>query len=182
MVGAAARRTVSSGQTLPSGYYLGRDLLGITDSHVVGGRAGEPAALLGRAVDLLAAGESERARPLLEHCASIAPDDAEAASSLGLCLLAQGELPAAVLHLQRAAWIEPQWPLHHWNVAAAAHRAGDLATCAGALREFLARADEPLAAAVDPGHGRRISLARRFVADHARLAGSSLDGGSRPPT
>jgi hypothetical protein len=182
MVGAAARRTVSSGQTLPSAYYLGRDLLGITDGHVVGGRAGEPAALLGRAVDLLAAGESERARPLLEHCASIAPDDAEAASSLGLCLLAQGELPAAVRHLQRAAWLEPQWPLHHWNVAAAAHRAGDHATCARALREFLARADEPLAAAVDPGHGRRISLARRFVADHARLEGSSLDGGSRPPT
>ncbi len=169
LVGAAARRTVSSGSTLSSAYYLGRDLLGITDGHVVGGRAGEPAALLGRAVDLMAAGESGRARPLLEHCVAIAPDDAEAASSLGLCLLAQGELLGALRNLQRAAWLEPAWPLHHWNVAAAGHRAGDLATCAAALRDFLARADDPLAVAVDPGHARRVTLARRFIADHARL-------------
>lgn len=180
LVGAAARRTVSSGRTLSSAYYLGRDLLGITDGHVVGGRAGEPAALLGRAVDLLAAGESARARPLLEHCVAIAPDDAEAASSLGLCLLAQGDVTGAVRHLQRAAWLEPAWPLHHWNVAAAAHRAGDLAICAEALREFLVRADEPsiapLAGAVDPGHVRRVALARRFVADHARLEQATLEG------
>ena len=187
MVGAAARRTVASGHALPSAYYLGRDLLGITDGHVVGGRAGEPVALLGRAVDLLAAGESERARPLLEHCVAIAPDDAEAASSLGLCLLAQGDLAGAVRNLQRAAWLEPSWPLHHWNLAAAAHRAGDLAVCASALRAFLARADDPsigtLAGSVDPGHQRRVSLARRFVADHARLeaAATGLGDGSRAP-
>jgi tetratricopeptide (TPR) repeat protein len=184
LVGAAARRTVSSGRTLPSAYYLGRDLLGITDGHVVGGRAGEPAALLGRAVDLLAAGESARARPLLEHCVAIAPDDAEAASSLGLCLLAQGDLRGAVRYLQRAAWLEPAWPLHHWNVAAAAHRTGELPICAGALREFLARADDPsigtLAGAVDPGHARRVSLARRFIADHARLEQATSGLGDEP--
>ncbi len=180
LVGAAARRTVSSGRALPSAYYLGRDLLGLTDGHVVGGRAGEPTALLGRAVDLLAAGESDRARPLLEHCVAIAPDDAEAASSLGLCLLAQGELRGAVRHLERAAWLEPAWPLHHWNLAAAAHRAGELTTCAEALRAFLARADDPstgrLAATIDPGHARRVTLARRFVADHARYQDASGDG------
>lgn len=187
LVGAAARRTVSSGHALPSAYYLGRDLLGITDGHVVGGRAGEPAALLGRAVDLLAAGESARARPLLEHCVALAPDDAEAASSLGLCLLAQGDLAGAVRHLERAAWLEPSWPLHHWNVAAAAHRAGDLGVCAAALREFLARADDPstgpLAGSIDPGHHRRVSIARRFVADHARLqeASSGLGDGAPAP-
>ncbi|HUQ08171.1 MAG TPA: hypothetical protein VM261_37005 [Kofleriaceae bacterium] len=184
MVSAAARRTVSSGRALPSPYYLGRDLLGITDSHVVGGRAGEPAALLGRAVDLLAAGESARARPLLEHCVATAPDDAEAASSLGLCLLAQGDLAAAVRNLQRAAWLEPAWPLHHWNLAAAAHRVGDLAVCARALRDFLGCADDPsigtLAGAVDPGHTRRVSLARRFVADHARLEQSASGLGDEP--
>lgn len=184
LVGAAARRTVSSGRTLPSAYYLGRDLLGITDGHVVGGRAGEPAALLGRAVDLLAAGESARARPLLEHCVATAPDDAEAASSLGLCLLSQGDLSGAVRQLQRAAWLEPAWPLHHWNVAAAAHRAGDLPICACALREFLARADDPsigtLAGAVDPGHARRVSLARRFIADHARLEQATSGLGDEP--
>lgn len=175
LVGAAARRTVSSGRALPSAYYLGRDLLGLTDGHVVGGRAGEPTALLGRAVDLLAAGESDRARPLLEHCAAIAPDDAETASSLGLCLLAQGELAGAVRHLERAAWLEPAWPLHHWNLAAAAHRAGLLSTCATALRAFLARADDPLASSVDPGHARRVTLARRFVADHDRYEDSTVD-------
>lgn len=180
MVGAAARRSVTAGRTLPSAYYLGRDLLGITDGHVVGGRAGEPAALLGRAVDLLAAGESARARPLLEHCVAIAPDDAEAASSLGLCLLAMGELAAAIRHLARAAWLEPGWPLHHWNVAAAAHRAGELGTCARALAAFLARADDPLAGAVDPGHARRVSLARRFIADHERVEQSSREGPRLP--
>lgn len=178
LVGAAARRTVAAGRALPSAYYLGRDLFGLTDAHVVG-RAGEPAALLGRAVDLLAAGESGRARPLLEHCVAMAPDDAEAASSLGLCLLAQGDLAAAMRSLERAAWLEPAWPLHHWNVAAAAHRAGLLDACARALRNFLARADEPLAAAIDPGHTRRISLARRFIADHARYEGATA-GGDEP--
>jgi len=168
LVGAAARRSVSLGRALPSAYYLGRDLLGLDDAHVVGARASGPAALLGRAVDLLAAGDSARARPLLEHVAAVAPDDPEAASSLGLCLLAQGDLAQALRHLERAAWLEPAWPLHHWNLAAAAHRAGQLARCAQALRDFLVRADDPVAGSVDPGHARRVVLARRFVADHAR--------------
>ncbi len=172
LVGAAARRSVSLGRALPSAYYLGRDLLGLDDAHVVGARATGPAALLGRAVDLLAAGDSARARPLLEHVVAMSPDDAEAASSLGLCLLAQGDVAAALAQLERAAWLEPAWPLHHWNVAAAAHRAGELARCARALRDFLVRADDPVATSVDPGHARRVTLARRFVADHARLVGT----------
>lgn len=181
LVGTAARRTVGGGGALPSAYYLGRDLLGITDGHVVNGKAGEPAALLGRAVDLLAAGDSLRARPLLEHYVAGAPDDAEAVSSLGLCLLAQDELATALRQLERAARLEPAWPLHHWNVAAAAHRAGELRACARALREFLARADDPVAASIDPGHGRRVSIARRFVADHARLERAADGPGASGP-
>jgi hypothetical protein len=59
-----------------------------------------------------------------------------------------------------------------------------LPVCAKALREFLARADDPsigtLAGAVDPGHSRRVSLARRFIADHARLEQATSGLGDEP--
>src|SRR5204863_2794548 len=104
-------------------------------------RASHLATLHGRAVDLLAAGEHARARPLLEHCFRIAPDDADIAASLGSCLLAAGEVEAARAPLALAARLEPAWALHHWNLAAACHRAGDLAGCWRALREYLVRTD-----------------------------------------
>lgn len=169
LVATSARRAVAMGRKLPSGYYLGRDLLELADSHLQGERAADAAALLGRALELLAAGERGRARPLLEHVVGRRPDDAEAVSALGLCLLGLGELELALRSLARAAELEPAWPLHHWNLAAAAHRAGRLDVCARALAAFLARADEPGAATVDAGHHRRVALARRFVADHRRF-------------
>jgi hypothetical protein len=166
LVAAAARRAVAAGHALPSPYYLGRDLLGRAHTHL--GRAPGPdrAALLGRAIDLLAAGNADRARPLLEHCAAAGPDDADALSNLGLCRFAQGEFAGAMTALERALWLEPAWPLHHWNLAAAAHRAGELAACARALRGFLEHSGDALAAAIDPEHARRVALARRFLADH----------------
>ena len=168
VVAVAARRAVALGRALPSGYYLGRDLLELADSHLQGERAADAAALLGRALELLAGGDRARARPLLEHVVGRRPDDAEAVSALGLCLLGLGMIDDALRTLARAAELEPTWPLHHWNLAAAAHRAGRLDVCAQALAEFLGRADEPGAAAIDAGHGRRVALARRFVADHRR--------------
>jgi hypothetical protein len=176
LVAVAARRAVSLGRPLPLGYYLGRDLLELADSHLQGERSADTAALLGRALELLAGGERLRARPLLEHVVGRRPDDAEAVSALGLCALGQGELDAALPMLARAAELEPAWPLHHWNLAAAAHRAGRLDVCAHALVEFLAHADEPAAATVDTGHHRRVAIARRFVADHRRLQTMSGDG------
>lgn len=167
-VAAAAKRAVAAGRTLPSAYYLGRDLLGLADSHL-GVATGDRAALLGRAVDLLAGGDAARARPLLEHCARTGADDADAHAHLGLCRYGQGDFAGAVEALTRAAWIEPAWPLHHWNLAAAAHRTGDLACCVRALHAFLDHADDRLAHHLDPQHPHRVALARRFLADHGAL-------------
>ncbi len=175
LVGFAARRAVALGRPLPSGYYLGRDLLELADSHLQGERSPDAAALLGRALELLATGDRARARPLLELVVRRQPDDAEAVSGLGLCLLGLGEHDAAVRALARAAELDPAWPLHHWNLAAAAHRAGRLDVCADALVAFLARADEPAAATIDAGHHRRVAIARRFVADHRRYAAATRD-------
>jgi tetratricopeptide (TPR) repeat protein len=166
LVADAARHAVARGLGLPAPYYLGRDLLELGDAHL----AGQPVpdgevTLLARAVDLLAAGEAARARPLLDHCALRAPDDAIAASSLGLCLCAQGEPAAAIPWLERAARLEPTWPLHHWNLAAAAHQAGEPTACYLALAGFVARG---AAVAGDAEHDDRLAQARRWMAAHER--------------
>jgi hypothetical protein len=173
VVAAAARRAAASARGLPSTYYLGRDLLGLGDVHLgQRARASELATLHGRAVDLLAGGDAVRARPLLEHCARIAPDDPDVASSLGLCVLAVAgddadAIAAAHAHLARAAALEPSWGLHHWNLASACHRAGDLAACWRALRDFVATAGGGLG---DPAHAERLAVAHRFVTDFERAA------------
>ena len=127
------------------------------------------AALLGRGVDLLAAGEADRARPLLERHAAARPDDAEGASSLGLCLLALAENTAARVALERAAALEPGRALHRWNLAAAAHREGRLGGCYLALVTYLALAEAGAAdhAGTDPA---QLAVARHFVADYERVA------------
>jgi len=181
LVGEAARRAAADGH-LPGAYYLGRDLLGLGDVHVAQRTApDEQATLLGRAVDLLASGEAERARPLLERCAGRTPDDAEVASSLGLCLLALGDAAGAATWLDRAVARDPGWPLHHWNAAAAAHRAGHMSACYLALCAFL-DASRTAAARVragrDDGDDARIDVATRFVADYERMC--RLDGVAPP--
>ncbi|MBK9032368.1 MAG: hypothetical protein IPL61_13830 [Myxococcales bacterium] len=182
VIAQAARRAVAAGKALPSPYYLGRDLLGLADSHLGTTTSADRGALLGRAIDLLAGGAPARARPLLEHCAAVSPDDADAHAHLGLCRFALGDFPAAVTALTRATWLEPAWPLHHWNLAAAAHRAGDLATCARALHGFLDHAGDPLAHAIDHAHGHRVALARRFLADHGALRRGRVDDQSLAPS
>ncbi|MEZ4403451.1 MAG: hypothetical protein R3B06_25725 [Kofleriaceae bacterium] len=186
LVTGAARRAVTAGPALPSAYYLGRDLLGLGHSHLADGGvpADEPdrGALLGRAIDLLAGGAPARARPLLEHCARVGPDDADAHGHLGLCRYALGDYVGAVEALRRAVWLEPAWPLHHWNLAAAAHRVGDVAGCAQALHGFLDHAGDRLAAAIDHEHARRVALARRFLADHGALRRGQLDDQGLAPS
>jgi hypothetical protein len=174
-VADAACRAVSLGRGLPPGYYLGRDLLELGDAHLAGRPApDEVATALGRAVDLLAAGDPARARPLLDHCAERAPDDAVVASSLGLCLSAQGDRHGALVWLDRAARLEPAFSLHHWNLAAAAHAAGELDACYLAMVAFVA-CDTPT---TDPDHASRVALARDLIADHERLCRLQ---GRRPP-
>ncbi|HTM20492.1 MAG TPA: tetratricopeptide repeat protein, partial [Kofleriaceae bacterium] len=164
-VAAAARATLAAGRHLPRGYYLGRDLLGLRDEHTGGRRPAidHSERLLARAVDLCADGEAERARPLLDRYVATRPDDPEGASDLGLCLLSLGDAESARGHLARAVALEPGNPLHHWNLAAACHRAGRLGGCYLALRAFLARATRE-----EDGEHRR--LAESFVAEYERFA------------
>ncbi|MEZ4368269.1 MAG: tetratricopeptide repeat protein [Kofleriaceae bacterium] len=163
LLARAARAAVGLHRDLPAAYYLGRDLLALGDAHL--GQTPElteDAPQLGRANELLAAGDTDGARPLLERAAALRPDDPEIASSLGLCLLACGEVPAARAWLERAATLAPSWPLHHWNAAAAAQRAGDQRACQQALRGYLRHADAA-AAALDPEQPRRRALAHAMV-------------------
>ena len=134
----AARATLQGGQGLPSAYYLGRDLFGLYDEHQLP-RAVEHvhAPLLARAIDLLADEDFAEALPLLEKFVVEVPEIADGWANLGLCHLRGGELTRACLHLGRAARLEADNPLHHWNLAAASHRSGRLGGCYLALLDYL---------------------------------------------
>ena len=120
---------------------------------------------------------------MLRAIAAASKTTPDAQAHLGLCRFRLGDFPAAVAALTRAAWLEPARPLHHWNLAAAAHRAGDPATCARALHAFLDHAGDPLAHTIDASHGHRVALARRFLVDHGALRrGRADDHGLAPST
>ena len=174
---------VAASVELPSSYYLGRDLLELGDAHVqVGAR--DPAAppptiqrapielatIHGRAVDLLAASNAGAALPLLAHCAQLAPDDADIRAHLGHCLLELGELEAAREQFAHAQRLAPSHAMHHWNLAAAAHRGGRLDECYLALRQFLTARDvtrTPKALATRSRTGN--SVISPSAEDHAAL-------------
>ncbi len=164
----AARRAATIPYRLTSSYYLGRDLLDLGELHLGPrpslGRS-ELATAVGRAVDLLAAGEVARARDLALLCARVAPDNPDVASTLGQCHLAAGELTAAAEWLGRAAAAEPSWPMHYWNLAVVHHRAEAFGACADALAGYLSAA-EGKRLLDDGGHPERIALARRYLAAH----------------
>lgn len=166
----AARRAAAIPHRLTSAYFLGRDILELGDVHL-GTRSahGELASAIGRAVDLLAAGEVLRAKEVAARCARVAPDDPDVASTLGQCHLAAGELTAAAEWLARAAAAEPSWPTHHWNLAAVHHRAEHAEACAEALAAFLLaverRGDDAVdRAPLDRDLDQRVAMARRYVA------------------
>jgi tetratricopeptide (TPR) repeat protein len=165
----SARLAIQHGRALPRAFYLGRDLIGVRDEHLEGtararGEA-ELAALLERAIDLLAAREPAAARPLLERYVAEAPDDPEGHAQLGLCLLGLGDPAAALHHLGRAAWLDPHQPVYQWNIAAAAHAAGRRGACYLALVAYLDGDD------ASPGAGDRGATAARFIGEYERLAG-----------
>jgi hypothetical protein len=162
IVASAVRRSARANGVLGSSYYLGRDLLDLADAHVVPAQRA-PATLLARAHDLLAAGDHAAARALLE-AASHAGGDREIAGALGACLLAQNDAAAAIAPLERAIAADPAWPLHHWNLATALHRTGDLAGCARALRRFLATSAAPTGLRDDPDQPARLAYASQLVA------------------
>ena len=164
---AAARRTAAR---LPSPYYLGRDLLDLDDAHL-GNRAATRPNALARAVELLAEGQPARARTLLAldgdpathataaTAATIERASADLAATTAACLLADAQPAAALPWLERAVAAEPAWPLHHWNLAAAAHLLGDSHACYRALTRFAATSSAPTALLGHPDQAARIATA-----------------------
>ncbi|HEY1557823.1 MAG TPA: hypothetical protein VGF94_23485 [Kofleriaceae bacterium] len=172
LVAAAARRTGDHG-TLDSAYYLGRDLLDLRDAHL-GAHVQPASTTLGRAIELIEDGEHGRAQALLARCDLAQP---EAAAAAAACALAAGQAADALDHLTRAIEGEPEWPLHHWNAAAACHQLGDARGCYHALRRFVATSARPTGLYADPDQPGRVALAMRLIAElerTSRLAGTPL--------
>jgi len=168
---AAARAT---GESLPPAYYVGRDLLELGDIHLSRSRVHPTSATIGRAVELIADGDVPRARLLLARCDG---ESADVAAATAACLLAQSRPADAVPHLVHACTLEPAWPLHHWNLAAAYHAIGDAAACYQALRRFVSTSSAPTGLVGDPDQPARVAQACRHMAElerTARLAGKRL--------
>jgi tetratricopeptide (TPR) repeat protein len=165
----SARIAIQHGRGLPRAFYVGRDLIGVRDEHLEGtprARAEvDLAALLERAIDLLAAREPAQACPLLERYVAEAPDDPEGHAQLGICQLGLGDPAAALHHLGRAAWLDPDQAIYQWNIAAASHAAGRRGACYLALVADLDGADHT------PGASERRATAARFIGEYERLAG-----------
>jgi tetratricopeptide (TPR) repeat protein len=167
VVATAARLTAESTRALPSPYYLGRDLLGLGDAHLRGGRGDPASAALARAIELVAAGDHARALPVLERCD---PDHPEAAAARAAALLAQHQPAAALAALEHALAAEPDWPLHHWNLAAAHRQLGDDRGCYQALQRFVATSAIPSGLFGDPDQPARVGCAHRLIAELERTA------------
>lgn len=155
-VATAAAAATRLGRGLPTAYYLGRDLFGLSSEHL-GTRAPlTPASLLhGLGVERLAARDAAGARPALERAAALAPDDADVAASLGLCLLALGDAADASRWLGRARTLDPRWPMHHWNHAAAALAAGATADGHASLRAYVRAVERASGGGSDEHRARR---------------------------
>lgn len=169
VVTSAAKQTPNLG----SSYYVGRDLLDLGDAHL-GGRPTQKSATLARALEHLSAGEADRAETLLARCDRNNPDAAAATAAI---LLAKNEPAAAVEALERALAVEPEWPLHHWNLAVALHQLADHSGCFHALRRFVSTSALPTGLYADPAQPGRVACAERMMGElerMARVSGTSL--------
>ena len=171
LVRAGARAALCLGRVLPRAFYLGRDLLGIGDQHAAGLRTtDEDGPLLDRGLQFLDEALPERARPLLERYVHRVPESAEGHAGLARCLLALDDLEPARAQLIQAIALDPDNPLHHWNLAAIAHRQGRAGGCYLALLDYLDLVGEDT---FDAGTGpcdARLETARAFVDEYDRLA------------
>jgi tetratricopeptide (TPR) repeat protein len=168
VVATAARLTAGSTRALSPAYYLGRDLLGLGNAHLGERGPGDPGpAALARAIELIAAGEPARAAAVLERCD---PDQPEVAAALATALLAQHRPAEALVALRRAIRAEPDWPLHHWNLAVAFQQLGDDRGGYHALRQFVATSALPSGLAGDPEQPGRLARAERRIAELERAA------------
>jgi tetratricopeptide (TPR) repeat protein len=164
MVGEAARRRCVLGKRQPRAYFLGRDLFGLRDQHLPPARRldrkNDLAALLSRALELSADGEFALARPLYEQYLQEAPDDADARAGFGVCLLQLGDVALAEREFSRALELEPDNPIHLWNLATAAHQLGHGALCQLTLTRYLALGD------LEDATAEREQLARALLKTH----------------
>jgi hypothetical protein len=185
VVTAAARLTAltpttATANALTSSYYLGRDLLDLADAHMgaLASRARRAAsANLARALEFIGDGEVDRGAQLLEKSDA---SSAEHHAAVAYVHLAKREPQLAVFALERAIAIEPEWPLHHWNLACALRMLGDASGCFWALRRFVATSvapSRPTGLYADPDQPGRVGLAERMMAElerTARITGTSL--------
>jgi hypothetical protein len=184
----AAARLTTAAHALPPAYYLGRDLLDLGNAHL---SVLASAAPIDRAVELLASGDHAAASALLAEIEPLAtgrsdrvravlgdaPHSADVAAATAACLLAQDRLADAAEWLARAIAAEPEWPLHHWNLAVALHRLGDAAGCFDALTRFVRTSAAPTGLAADPDQPARLACAEGMLRDlerAARLRGNAL--------
>jgi Flp pilus assembly protein TadD len=118
---------------------------------------------LDRGLEFLEAGRPNTAKRHLERFVAAHPDRAEGLSALGVCLLELGRSDRALELLRRAAELEPEEPLHHWNVASACKQSERMGGCYLALRDYLGRSD--------PGEDApaRREEARSFVRAYERM-------------
>jgi Flp pilus assembly protein TadD len=167
----AARSTMCLGRPLPRAFYLGRDLLGMYDEHVAGLRVtDDDGPLLERGLQLMFEGNPGRARPVLERYVRRVPDSGEGRAALARCLMTLGALEPARAQLVQAIALDPDNPLHHWNLSAIAHRQGRAGGCYLALLDYLDLVGE---GAFDAGAGAcdaRLETAHAFVLEYERLA------------
>ncbi len=178
VVASAAKLTATTPRpdgtsALASPYYLGRDLLDLADAHL-GDRAGQASSALARALEHLADGEVGKAEALLAQCDAA---NADAAAATAAILLGKNEPAAAIEALERALAIEPDWPLHHWNLAVALHQLHDASACFHALRRFVTTSAFPTGLYADPAQPGRVACAERMMAElerTARVTGTSL--------
>jgi len=108
-------------------------------------------------------GDARAALPHLRRFVRQNPDDAEGRSSLGVCLLEQGRARAALPHLEMACRVEPEQALHHWNLAAAAQKAGRRGRCYLALKAYLSAPSDD-----GPGAPERRAEAKAYVEEYER--------------
>jgi len=180
IVAAAARHACEDPDALKltPAYYLGRDLLDLGEAHLGGRAHAHPTSnTLGRAVELIAHHDIPRAQVLLARC----DDSADVAAATAACLIEGQRFADALVHLARAIELEPDFPLHHYNLAAVLHQLGDAAGSYQALRRFLATSNDlsrPSGLYADPDQPARVSLATRLLAEVERSA--RLSGTQRP--
>src|SRR5262249_49368166 len=103
-------------------------------------------------------------------------------AALAAALLAQHRPAAALASLRRAIRTEPDWPLHHWNLAVAFHQLGDAPGCYHALLQFVTTSAIPTGLAGDPAQPVRLAHAKRRIAELERAAWLSGRPLRRPTT